>query len=154
MPTVSIRIPEGTLDQAARDRLAAGITRACAQAESIPDVPARRIGTWVLIDEVAEGRWFAGGGRDALAAFVPVIVEVHPPEGVLDDERRALLVREVSRAVDAALTNDTRQAQTSVVLLEVPEGHWGVREQIVGLKQHAKLWGYEHLQHIVMSEGS
>jgi len=39
--------------------------------------------------------------------------------------------------------------ETSVVILEVPEGHWGVREKIIGLKQHAALWGYEHLEHLV-----
>jgi len=84
-----------------------------------------------------------------LAAFVPVVILVYPPEGVLDEERRRVLVRGITAAVDAALSGETRQAQTSIVMLDVPEGCWGVRERILGLKQHATLWGYEHLQHLV-----
>lgn len=152
MPTICVRVPGQTFDQAAKDLLASGITDACARAESIPDDLARRIGIWVLIDEVAEGYWFAAGARDALAAFVPVVVQVYPPAGVLDADRREILVRGISSAVDAALSDEKRKAQTSVVILEVPEGHWGVREQIIGLKQHAALWGYEHLQHLVTGD--
>lgn len=149
MPTVCVRVPAETFDQGAKDLLASGITDACARAEGIPDDPARRIGIWVLIDEVAEGCWFVGGARDALAAFVPIVVQVYPPAGVLDADRREILVRGISSAVDAALSDEKRKAQTSVVILEVPEGHWGVREKIIGLKQHAALWGYEHLEHPV-----
>lgn len=99
MPTVCVRVPAETFDQGAKDLLASGITDACARAEGIPDDPARRIGSWVLIDEVAEGCWFAGGARDALAAFVPIVVQVYPPAGVLDADRREILVRGISSAV-------------------------------------------------------
>ncbi len=148
MPTVTLRIPAELLDQDAKDRLAADITQACAEAESIPDEPARRIGTWVLIDEIPAGSWYAGGGRDALAAFIPAVAIVHPPEGVLDEARRGVMIRGISAAVDRAFADEGRQAQTSIMLLDVPEGHWGVREQVIGLKEHANLWGYAHLQHL------
>lgn len=153
MPIVTVRLPANILDQQSKDRLATGITDACAQAESIPDSPAHRIGIWILVDEVAEGCWFAGGGREALTAFIPVTVVVNPPEGVLDGARRKILLRGISSAVDAAVSDETRQAQTSVVMRDVSEGCWGIREEIVGLKQHATLWGYQHLQHLVAPAG-
>ncbi len=146
MPIVTVRLPAGILDPTTKDRLASGITEACAEAESIPDEPAHRVGTWVLIEEFPAEGWYVGGGRDALEAFIPVVVVVHPPEGVLDQARRLMMIRGISTAVDSALEAENRQAQTSTTILDVPEGHWGVREQQIGLKDHARLWGYQHLQ--------
>ena len=92
------------------------------------------------------------GSPDPLALFVPVAVCVNAPEGVLDEARRVSMIRGVSAAVDAALESEGRSAQTSITLLDVPEGHWGVRDRVVGLKDHAALWGYAHLQHLVSGD--
>lgn len=59
MPLVNIRVPEGSLSQAKKERMIELVTDAVVEAEGVGDV-VRPI-TWVIIDEVKDGSWGASG---------------------------------------------------------------------------------------------
>lgn len=147
MPIVHLRIPEGVFDADAKRRLGEGVTKAAADAERIPDDPNRRKATWVLIDEVRSGHWFAAGSTEAASEFLPVVATVHPPEGVLDLEKRQELAAAFDKAVKEAVPADeTRPVLTSCVIADVPDGHYGVTGRIFTLPDFTAMAGFEHLQ--------
>lgn len=134
-------------------RLVAGLNRAAAQAERIPDEPRNRALCWVIIEEVEPRNWTCGG-RDVSASVIPIFVMVHVPAGVLDQASRALYVELIDLALrDALPADETRKIVASVILNDVADGTWGASGEIWRLPTFAARAGFEHLQHLVDAGG-
>jgi 4-oxalocrotonate tautomerase len=59
VPLVNIRVPEGSISQRRKELMIKLVTDAVVEAEGVGE-KARPI-TWVIIDEVKDGSWGAGG---------------------------------------------------------------------------------------------
>lgn len=149
MPNIFVKVPEGAFDQAGRDALGCGIHAAAKAVEGWGDDPRQEFLTWVVIEEMKTGYLFAGG-VDPLARAIPVIVLVYPPQGVIDEQGRAELVRRTHEAVLSAKPDtDPRMVATSVMIWDVADGTWGASGQLWHLPDFARAAGYKHLQHLV-----
>ena len=62
MPLVHVTVPEGSLSAARKQLMVEKITTPTLEAEGLPDNERTRMLTWVLINEVKDGNWGAGGG--------------------------------------------------------------------------------------------
>src|ERR1700735_2292276 len=146
MPNIVVKVPAGAFDAAGCERLGKGITAVAKQVEQIGDVPRHEFTTWVVIEEVKAGRFFAGG-NDPLSRVVPVIVLFYVPEGVIGEAARVGAVRLLQSAVAAGKSEtDPRPVMTSVIISEVTDGTWGVSGALWRLDTFVKAAGYKHLQ--------
>lgn len=148
MPNIIVKIPAGSFDAAARARLVEGINAAAAQAEQIPDNPKQRMLCWVIVEEIAAGCWTCGG-VDLSAVLVPVLVQIHIPPGVLDDDARGQYVKGIYAALGAALPDEKRRIACSCIINEVADGNWGINGAIWHLPDFAEHAGFLHLQDLV-----
>lgn len=148
MPNIVVRLPADLLDGRARSVLVEAINQAAAECEGIPPDPAMRALCWVVVDEVAAGRWTCGT-RDPLQAAIPVMFTVNVPAGVLNDASRARYAQMLHEAVLAALPGEKRHIATSCMINDVVDGTWGANGRIWRLPQMAAAAGYQHLQHLV-----
>ena len=148
MPNIIVKIPTGVLDDNSRAALMRGIHAAAAQAECIPDEPAKRFLCWVVVEEVAAASWTCGATQ-ASAGVVPVMVLLHVPAGVLAQANRLQYMAGIHRAVAAALAGQPRRCATSCVFNEVADGHWGVNGEMWRLPRFAREAGYTHLEGLV-----
>jgi phenylpyruvate tautomerase PptA (4-oxalocrotonate tautomerase family) len=62
MPLLHVTVPEGSLSDARKQLMVEKITAATLEAEGLPDNERTRMLTWVIINEVKDGNWGAGGG--------------------------------------------------------------------------------------------
>jgi len=62
MPLVHVTVPEGSLSDARKQLMVEKVTAAALEAEGLPNNEKTRMLTWVIINEVKEGNWGAGGG--------------------------------------------------------------------------------------------
>ena len=73
MPLVHVTVPEGSLSDARKQLMVRKITDATLEAEGLPNNEQTRRLTWVIINEVSDGNWGAGGGvvrlQDIARAF-------------------------------------------------------------------------------------
>lgn len=146
MPNIVVRVPCGVFTTEGRAILVSGINAAAALAEQIPDEPQKRRLCWVLVDEVASGLWTCGA-TDMTQQVLPCLVQVFVPVGVLDSKARDLYVKLIHQACQAARpASDQRVLLTSVLLLEVADGAWGVNGAIWRLDDFAQAAGFAHLQ--------
>ena len=67
MPLVHVTVPEGSLSDARKQLMVEKVTAAALEAEGLPDNERTRMLTWVIINEVKDGNWGAGGGVVRLA---------------------------------------------------------------------------------------
>jgi 4-oxalocrotonate tautomerase family enzyme len=67
MPLVHVTVPEGSLSPQRKQLMVEKITDATLEAEGLPNNEKTRMLTWVIINEVADGNWGAGGGIVRLA---------------------------------------------------------------------------------------
>ena len=67
MPLVHVTVPEGSLSEARKQLMVEKVTAATLEAEGLPDNERTRMLTWVIINEVKDGNWGAGGGVVRLA---------------------------------------------------------------------------------------
>jgi 4-oxalocrotonate tautomerase len=67
MPLVHVTVPEGSLSDARKKLMVEKITDAALEAEGLPNNERTRLLTWVIINEVKDGNWGAGGGVVRLA---------------------------------------------------------------------------------------
>lgn len=149
MPSLTVRIPQGAFPGRHRQELVRALHRAALSAEQIPEDPARRGICWIAFDEVAPGAWTCDG-VDVGARLLPCFLEVAVPAGVLDDTSRASYVRDLHAAFESAKpSSDTRTLATSVRLVDVPDGTWGVGGQLWRLPDFTRASGYRHLRHLV-----
>jgi phenylpyruvate tautomerase PptA (4-oxalocrotonate tautomerase family) len=149
MPNIIVKIPEGAFDATGRAALGKGLHAAAKAVEGFGDDPRQEFLTWVVIEEVKAGNWFAGG-EDPLSRVIPVIVLFYPPAGVIAESGRAEAVRLVHGAVAAATPkSDPRPVVTSVMVRDVADGSWGANGQLWHLADFARAAGYRHLRHLV-----
>ena len=86
---------------------------------------------------------------DVTPQWLPCVVMVYLPSGVLDDAARARYVHLMHDAFKQSLPgDDKRQLATSVVLHEVADGAWGASGVIWKLPDFARAAGFQHLQHL------
>jgi phenylpyruvate tautomerase PptA (4-oxalocrotonate tautomerase family) len=147
MPNILVRIPAGVFDHGARNKLSDALNRVAADAEGIPDDPAKRFLCWVEIEEIARGNWTCGG-NDVTSRLIPVLMNIHVPAGVLDDAARARYADGAHQAVVSALPHEKRKILSSCIFNEVPDGTWGVNGALWRLEDFAAAAGYRHLQHL------
>jgi phenylpyruvate tautomerase PptA (4-oxalocrotonate tautomerase family) len=151
VPNIVVKVPQGAFDAAGCERLAKGITAVAKTVEQIGDDPRQELTAWVVIEEIRDGHFFAGG-RDAVSRVLPVIVFFHAPAGVIGEAGRVEAVRLVHAAVAAAKSDaDPRPVVTSVIVSEVADGTWGVNGVLWRCGDFAKAAGYKHLQHLAAS---
>ncbi|MBR1219817.1 hypothetical protein JQ557_17545 [Bradyrhizobium sp. U87765 SZCCT0131] len=148
MPNMIVKVPEGVFDETARAALGKGLHAAAKAVEGWGDDPRQEILTWVLVEEVKQGCFFAGGA-DQTSRFIPVIVLLYPPAGVIDEAGRAEAVRRIHQAVtDAKPADDPRRVATSIMVRDVADGTWGASGEIWRLPDFARAAGYKHLRHL------
>jgi phenylpyruvate tautomerase PptA (4-oxalocrotonate tautomerase family) len=149
MPIATVRVPSGAFGAEQRQRIVDGLSRAIAEAEQIPDDPARRARVIVIWDELTTATIYANGA-DTSAIAIPVFVGLQPPDGALTDDRAAAFVGEVERLFVEHGADDGRFVTTSVIISPVADGSWGIAGRISRLPDFARTAGYEHLQHLVV----
>lgn len=148
MPNIVVKVPEGAFDDAARAALGKGIHTAVKAVEGWGDDPRQEVLTWVLVEEVKQGCFFAGG-TDQTSRIIPVIVFLYPPAGVIDEAGRAEAVRRIHQVVAGAKPpNDPRRVATSIMVWDVTDGTWGANGELWRLTDFARAAGYKHLQHL------
>ncbi|MEP3245718.1 MAG: hypothetical protein ABJN40_02845 [Sneathiella sp.] len=145
MPNVFVKIPEGIFTKSQIDQIGTGITKAANAAEGIPDNPENQRLTWILVEEVASSQIYIGGNQ-VVPHAIPVIVQFHAPEGVLDADRRKIAAEKVHAAILDAVDADLHpRIASSCMMADVPEGHWGGNGAIMTLNKIAAVVGYTHL---------
>ncbi|WP_395702191.1 4-oxalocrotonate tautomerase family protein [Aquabacterium sp.] len=80
---------------------------------------------------------------------MPYITVTLPPDILPDEARRAQAIRQLHDALaEAKPPQDPRPLLSSVILDEVPDGHWGANGQLWRLADFARAAGFRHLQHL------
>ncbi len=134
MPIIVLKIPKNAFAAEHRVALVQRLHEAAASVERIPADPA----DWTC------------GGADVSRRFIPCLVIVYLPAGVLDDAARSRYAKLVQEAFAQSLPDqEPRQLVTSLVLNEVADGAWGVNGESWRLPQFAQAAGYAHLQHLL-----
>ena len=146
MPNIVIHCPAGAYPGPSRQNLIRHVNDAAAQAEQIPEHPRHRALCWVLVQELPSGQWTCGA-QDVTDRVLPCMARVSLPAGVLNEAGRALYVKLLHDAFMQSLPEDEcRALQLSVILEEVPDGLWGVNQQLWRLPDFALAAGFKHLQ--------
>jgi hypothetical protein len=105
--------------------------------------------TCVLIEELPAGA-IQCGAVDISDRVLICVVQAYLPAGVLDGASRAAYVARLDAAFRGAMpAGDTRRVLLSSLLLEMPEGQWGVGDAIWRLPDLAAAAGFKHLQSVV-----
>ncbi|MFC0430069.1 Tautomerase enzyme [Kutzneria buriramensis] len=131
MPMLDVHIPDGALTPAAEAELVARLTEILVRHEGFdPTDPATLAVSWVFVHRPAA---VYVGGKAADAPRYKVVPSV--PEGQLDAEQRAGVVREVTAAILAAENGawPPDPSRVWVFPTEIPEGHWGGTGRILPL---------------------
>jgi phenylpyruvate tautomerase PptA (4-oxalocrotonate tautomerase family) len=127
MPNVEIRLPHGRYDADARQRLAKGLTSSLLAAEGLPENDTTRALTWVSVEESSPGGWTIAAEPAEDRAEVHAFARITTFASLLDDERRAALLRTVNDAVVELAGGDPLGGLgVWTVIEEVPDGRWGV----------------------------
>lgn len=128
MPMIDIFAPKGALSVKARDTLAKRLTDCLLKWEGVSDGnTAIQALAWVYVHESETGAFYVGGARAAEPRFR---IEVTTPEGALDDERRAGLVKETAEIVEATIGPVAKDTNHWVLLKEIKDGSWGAAGRI------------------------
>jgi phenylpyruvate tautomerase PptA (4-oxalocrotonate tautomerase family) len=72
---VELRTPHGALDDVRRAGLVAEVTEVVLRAEGSPMTPPNAFRVWVILSEVAEGSWGAGGRIWGFADIVDFVLD-------------------------------------------------------------------------------
>lgn len=123
MPMIELTAPKGALDNAAQDSLAKTLTDTLLKWEGAPvDNPVAQAISWLFVDEKEQGTFYVAGAPIREPHWK---VKITVPEGVLDDEKKAGLVADVTQIV-ADFTEDSEVGpRTWCIIREVKDGNWG-----------------------------
>ncbi|MEV0355015.1 hypothetical protein AB0H71_03035 [Nocardia sp. NPDC050697] len=143
MPLLRVVLTPGAFDDDQKARLAAALTDASCRAESLPDDPRNRMGSLVLLEELAPGAFYSAAHR-AEAAVAGVFIDWQVSAGVLDGARKARFAAELQEAA-RAVRDDDRLVVTSCVIHEVPEGQWAQNGAIRRLPEITARARFQHL---------
>jgi len=149
MPNITVKLPEGVFDAAAKEQIARELNKAAKIVEQIGDLPANEFFTWVLFEDIKPGYIFAGGS-DPTAKIIPVIVWMRHPEGVIEQSGREKAAKLFHDIIAAAAPRDGRAVVSSIAVEKVDDGTWaGGSGAILRLADFARAAGFKHLQHLV-----
>ena len=119
MPMIDVYAKEGTFHD--RKALAKNLAAAVMRWEKVPDISLFRNNTAAFVHDLP---------ADALSNVAGdsnyVRVQVLTPVGVLDRDKQLGVVRELTDIVAAAAGDPTLTQRTWVLIIESPEGGWGV----------------------------
>jgi phenylpyruvate tautomerase PptA (4-oxalocrotonate tautomerase family) len=128
MPMIDITAPTGALAAPVRDALVKQLTDCLLKWEGAsPDSAAAQAIAWVYVHEIETGNFYVGGSNPKAPRFR---FEVTTPEGALDDDRRAGLVKEIDAIVEGTIGAVGAGSNHWVHFLEVKEGGWGAAGRI------------------------
>jgi phenylpyruvate tautomerase PptA (4-oxalocrotonate tautomerase family) len=151
MPNIFVKVPEGVFSSEQISELAQGITLAACEAESTPEDNAKRMLTWVVVDETPSKSIFIGG-QALVPMMIPVMVRFCVPEGVFDEERKRIAVEKIHSTILSVASEEQKQVVlTSIIIDTIGDGDWGCQGEVWTLPKFAAAAGYEHLQHLVSS---
>jgi phenylpyruvate tautomerase PptA (4-oxalocrotonate tautomerase family) len=139
-----VTLTPGAYDRAARDLLADLLTRAAAQAESLPDRPGPRSRALTCIHEMPAGHFYSAGSP-AEHLMRGVFITLYVNAGVMDARRKAELAAAIQAAAEESAPDKDRPVVTAAVIVEVPEGQWAQRGRIVRLPDIVGIAEFEHL---------
>jgi phenylpyruvate tautomerase PptA (4-oxalocrotonate tautomerase family) len=138
-------IPEGVLSEAAEAQLMKEVTDLLIRSEGFD--PANELVQSVSVVWVHHTGGLYVGGQRSKAAWYRFVASV--PEGQFDDEARGYVTRKITEAVaraEGSLPEDAA-ARVWVFPIEVPDGWWGARGNIVRLGDIlARLGGEPHAE--------
>jgi phenylpyruvate tautomerase PptA (4-oxalocrotonate tautomerase family) len=119
VPMIDVYATEGTFDD--RKTLARDLAAAVMRWEGVPDLALFRNNTAAFIHDLPSDAIsnVAGDGNYAR-------VEVLTPIGTLDRDKQLGVVRDLTDIVAVAAGDPTLTERTWVLLVESPEGGWGV----------------------------
>lgn len=151
MPNIFVKVPEDVFSSEQISALAQGVTLAAYEAESTPDDEAKRMLTWVVVDETPTKNILIGG-QALVPTMIPVIVRFCVPEGVFDDERKQIAVEKIHSTILFIASEEQKQVVlTSIIIDTIGDGDWGCQGEVWKLPNFAAAAGYEHLQHLIDS---
>lgn len=151
MPTILVKIPNGSYPGESRKALMRAITDVAIEVEQIGDAPQQQAVTWVAVDELAPGA-ITAGGNDISDRVMTCVVQAYIPSGVLTGATRKTYVKKLNTAFNSCIpVGDKRVAIVSALLLEMPEGQWGAGDVIWRLPEVTAAAGFKHLQSIIAS---
>jgi phenylpyruvate tautomerase PptA (4-oxalocrotonate tautomerase family) len=128
MPMIDITAPKGALAAPVRDVLVKRLTDCLLKWEgAAPNNAAAQAIAWVYVHEIETENFYVGGTNPKEPRFR---FEVTTPEGALDDDRRAGLVKEVGTIVEDALGAAGAGLNHWVHFREIDEGGWGAAGRI------------------------
>ena len=135
MSQIELTVPQDSLTEQGAATIQRDLARAVLRWEGAPDQEIFRSLLWSYLHELP-----AGALRTAADDAPRFRVDVTVPLGVLDDERRAGLVREANDLVLAAAGLGADQALRVWVLIhEQPDGTWGAGGRIMRYTEVAGL---------------
>ena len=119
MPMIDVYATEGTFSD--RKSLAKDLASAVMRWEGVPDLALFRENTAAFVHDL---------GADAISNVAGdsdyVRVQILTPVGVLDRDKQLGVVRELTDIVSAAAGDPTLTDRTWVLIVESPEGGWGI----------------------------
>lgn len=132
MPLMELSYQEGAITPETRDQLVETLTTALLQAEGAPNTEFFRSVTWVLINERPAELVYAGDKSDAGV----VKLDVATPEGALNDERRAQMIKAGTDAIREAFgVADEDALKVWVLCRDVVDGGWGAAGNVIHYKE-------------------
>jgi phenylpyruvate tautomerase PptA (4-oxalocrotonate tautomerase family) len=119
MPMIDVYATQGTFSD--RKTLARDLAAAVMRWEGVPAIPLFKDNTAAFIHDLPEDAMsnVSGDGRH-------VRVQILTPAGVLDREKQLGVVKELTDIVAAAAGDPALTDRTWVLLVESPDGGWGI----------------------------
>ncbi|MBF6172570.1 tautomerase family protein [Nocardia blacklockiae] len=140
MPFVELFVPKDSLDPQRRELIGGRLVSEVMLAEGAPDTDAARAISWLVVHEI--DAWFVGGRPLPAGEKPKYVVRVGVPAGSMNDDKRADIVRRVTRVLADADAEPARFADAATAWVhidEIPEGNWGARGEIVRIEDIAAL---------------
>jgi phenylpyruvate tautomerase PptA (4-oxalocrotonate tautomerase family) len=119
MPMIDVYAASGTFND--RQTLARDLAAAVMRWEGVPDIPLFKDNTAAFIHELA-----ADAISDVSSSGHHIRVQVLTPAGVLNRDKQLGVVKELTEIVVAAAGDPELAARTWVLIVESPDGGWGI----------------------------
>jgi phenylpyruvate tautomerase PptA (4-oxalocrotonate tautomerase family) len=122
VPMIDVYATTGTFED--RETLARDLAAAVMRWEGVPDIPLFRNNTAAFVHDLP-----AGAISDVAGNGSHVRVQVLTPAGVLNREKQLGTVKELTEIVAVAAGDPTMSERTWVLIVESPDGGWGIAGQ-------------------------